>query len=52
MVDFSETSDKRDPLMLTWDQCVICVITDHSRTVKEEAGLRSADKSDFYGKAF
>lgn len=52
VVEFSETSDKRDPFMLTWDQCVICVITDHSKRAKGETGLRSADKSDFYGKAF
>lgn len=37
--------------MLTWDQYVIGVIIDHSKTVKGEAGLRSAGKSDFYGKA-
>lgn len=37
--------------MLTWNQWVNCVITDQSRPVKVEAGFRSADKSDFYGKA-
>lgn len=38
--------------MLTWYKWEICVITDHSRTPREEAGLRSVYKIDFYRKVF